>query len=47
MPLYSIYKEDNMIFLFTYISSNIIAGCLFLSWYIFKTKNDKENKKLR
>lgn len=36
-----------MIFLFTYIISDVIAGCIFLSWYIFKTKNDKENKKLR
>lgn len=36
-----------MIFLFTYLISGIIAGCLFLSWYIFKTKNDKENKQLK
>lgn len=36
-----------MIFLFAYIGSNIIVGCLFLSWYIFKTKNDKENVKLK
>lgn len=36
-----------MILLFAYVISDIIAGCLFLSWYIFKTKNDKENKQLR
>lgn len=36
-----------MIFLFAYIGSNILAGCLFLSWYIFQTKNSKENKQLR
>lgn len=36
-----------MIFLFTYLISGIIAGCLFLNWYIFKTKNDKENKQLK
>lgn len=36
-----------MILLFAYVISDIIAGCLFLGWYIFKTKNDKENKQLR
>lgn len=36
-----------MIFLFTYLISGIIAGCVFLSWYIFTTKNSKENKQLR
>ena len=36
-----------MIFLFTYLISGIIAGCIFLSWYIFTTKNSKENKQLR
>lgn len=36
-----------MIFLFTYLISGIIAGCLFLSWYIFQIKNDKKNKQLR
>lgn len=36
-----------MIFLFTYLISGIISGCLFLSWYIFQIKNSKENKQLR
>lgn len=36
-----------MILLFAYVISDIIAGCLFLGWYIFKTKNSKENKQLR
>ena len=36
-----------MIFLFTYLISGIITGCIFLSWYIFTMKNSKENKQLR
>ena len=36
-----------MVLLLIYIISDIIAGCIFLSWYIFKTKNSKENKQLR